>query len=1029
MGNAVISGILFQPPSPPNSLSYFGPNRNNNNNSSHDEDAAKPFPQTSSTACAPSSPTSSIPSNHDNHINNRTNNGNYPSVNYIWIRTSTGTFIPAVHIVHPSNTASYFSNHNQHNSRKKQSATTASGSNNNPPPGKYTLLYSHGNAEDIGLIANFLTDLSRLLGVNIFCFDYSGYGVSTDKVYVSVMLREFGGELDRWRRWMKYRSSSGGDGAERSGLVGWIEEGSLDLQSLEDGMSNGLYDGESEGCDIIVDGSGCFTSSLMDKDHDDEFDTEDDVHVGGDAHIHGAKDENSHVKQEKVRRYHPKAAVGWGRDIFVAPMVHPVNYKTGAVASTGGRPDDDHSSNPEHEEPSAAAGADSAAARVRDEFDFDDEGIDEDATRADLGYSNGADAANIGCQANATEGSSCLFHESEVVGDDADGGYFFNTCGAMYQEEEQIPRQTMTSTPHSLTTGNDAGTRAEGQYHPQPRKILSPRIRRARLLDKHSWTPPTPSEAQCYIDIEAAYAYLTEIEKVHPKDILLYGKSVGSGPTCYLAQKLCDESELAKERQRIEEEEGKDRHKTENQSPQQRNILSNRGRYGGTGSKYSSSSDDENSSQGQEARDDESENHARHHWGNASSLKDVAPGGVVLHSPFLSVIRVVLDVGFTTIGDLFPNVDRVKDVSCPVYVIHGTDDEIVPFYHGESLFNLLPDSSKTVPFWARGASHNNIEMEMPTAYIKRLQQFVRQCHRIHNPPPPLPIHAGMAASMRMLVGSSTQRGPTTANEVLQDFRRQQIAGQRSCIKRYASQDTYHESCVKHLSNKFESCSVSPARGEGLDDTGANEFNKGHSTVKTKKSSKQRKQKGTLVMKSSHDHIARQSFSVKDDGFHQTPPSSSLTRQIGGNGHQDSRTDFTANFDNTIQGRRAQVSSYQRNSYGNTASIQYLRMNVDQEQMQMQKLYTQQMQHQYYLQQQQQQRQQQQQQQRQPNRQYLEQHTYNRSASSVASVSSRSSSQFSVQQMMQQHNPHRSLMAESNYFVRHHGVVSQSTHGH
>ena len=37
------------------------------------------------------------------------------------------------------------------------------------------------------------------------------------------------------------------------------------------------------------------------------------------------------------------------------------------------------------------------------------------------------------------------------------------------------------------------------------------------------------------------------------------------------------------------------------------------------------------------------------------------PGGVVLHSPFLSVIRVVLDVGFTTVGDLFPNIDRVKD--------------------------------------------------------------------------------------------------------------------------------------------------------------------------------------------------------------------------------------------------------------------------------------------------------------------------------------------------------------------------------
>lgn len=100
----------------------------------------------------------------------------------------------------------------------------------------------------------------------------------------------------------------------------------------------------------------------------------------------------------------------------------------------------------------------------------------------------------------------------------------------------------------------------------------------------------------------------------------------------------------------------------------------------------------------------------------------------MLHSPFLSVIRVVLDVGFTTIGDLFPNVNR-----CPVYVIHGRNDAIVPYYHGQTLFETLTDSSKTVPFWARGAGHNNIEMDMPTAYIKRLQQFVQQCDRLNYP--------------------------------------------------------------------------------------------------------------------------------------------------------------------------------------------------------------------------------------------------------------------------------------------------------
>ena len=70
---------------------------------------------------------------------------------------------------------------------------------------------------------------------------------------------------------------------------------------------------------------------------------------------------------------------------------------------------------------------------------------------------------------------------------------------------------------------------------------------------------------------------------------------------------------------------------------------------------------------------------------------------------------------------------------CPVYVIHGSEDTIVPFYHGQTLFQTLPDKCKTVPFWARGAGHNNIEMDMPTAYIKRLQQFIRQCDRLNYP--------------------------------------------------------------------------------------------------------------------------------------------------------------------------------------------------------------------------------------------------------------------------------------------------------
>jgi len=52
-------------------------------------------------------------------------------------------------------------------------------------------------------------------------------------------------------------------------------------------------------------------------------------------------------------------------------------------------------------------------------------------------------------------------------------------------------------------------------------------------------------------------------------------------------------------------------------------------------------------------------------------------------SPILSAYRVAVPFRFTLPGDLFPNIDRMADVESPVFVIHGTRDEIVPLCHGQ----------------------------------------------------------------------------------------------------------------------------------------------------------------------------------------------------------------------------------------------------------------------------------------------------------------------------------------------------------
>lgn len=50
-----------------------------------------------------------------------------------------------------------------------------------------------------------------------------------------------------------------------------------------------------------------------------------------------------------------------------------------------------------------------------------------------------------------------------------------------------------------------------------------------------------PSEDSCYNDIEAAFRYLTDVRHIAPEQIVLYGRSLGSGPSCYLAARTAKE--------------------------------------------------------------------------------------------------------------------------------------------------------------------------------------------------------------------------------------------------------------------------------------------------------------------------------------------------------------------------------------------------------------------------------------------------------------------------------------------------------
>ncbi|KQJ95292.1 hypothetical protein BRADI_3g16300v3 [Brachypodium distachyon] len=68
------------------------------------------------------------------------------------------------------------------------------------------------------------------------------------------------------------------------------------------------------------------------------------------------------------------------------------------------------------------------------------------------------------------------------------------------------------------------------------------------------------------------------------------------------------------------------------------------------------------------------------------------------------------------------NVKKIKKVKCPVLVIHGTDDDVVNWSHGNELWKLAREPYD--PLWIKGGGHCNLELYPD--FIRHLSKFIRE---------------------------------------------------------------------------------------------------------------------------------------------------------------------------------------------------------------------------------------------------------------------------------------------------------------
>ena len=99
-------------------------------------------------------------------------------------------------------------------------------------------------------------------------------------------------------------------------------------------------------------------------------------------------------------------------------------------------------------------------------------------------------------------------------------------------------------------------------------------------------------------------------------------------------------------------------------------------------------------------------------------------GGLVLQSTFVSAFRVVTRWPLLPF-DQFKNLAKIRRIGCPLLVMHGQADEVIPLWHGEKLFAKARDPKRQL--WVAGARHNDFTAVAGRTYFETLRDFSVVC--------------------------------------------------------------------------------------------------------------------------------------------------------------------------------------------------------------------------------------------------------------------------------------------------------------
>eukprot|EP00441_Pelagodinium_beii_P045708 CAMPEP_0197624428 /NCGR_PEP_ID=MMETSP1338-20131121/4070_1 /TAXON_ID=43686 ORGANISM="Pelagodinium beii, Strain RCC1491" /NCGR_SAMPLE_ID=MMETSP1338 /ASSEMBLY_ACC=CAM_ASM_000754 /LENGTH=360 /DNA_ID=CAMNT_0043194565 /DNA_START=236 /DNA_END=1318 /DNA_ORIENTATION=+ len=153
-------------------------------------------------------------------------------------------------------------------------------------------------------------------------------------------------------------------------------------------------------------------------------------------------------------------------------------------------------------------------------------------------------------------------------------------------------------------------------------------------------------------------------------------------------------------------------------------------------------------------------------------------GGVVLHSPLLSGIKVVdpnpdkfcRPSCVWSCFDFYPNDRRVKVIACPVFIMHGQRDDIIPFYHGFRLHKAIKKESRWPAYFPARAGHNDLVETDMRAYFGEISSFLHDVKKIASGQKVSPpVHEKPQQVQMVLKSPSPAKAPEEGEEGKQAF--------------------------------------------------------------------------------------------------------------------------------------------------------------------------------------------------------------------------------------------------------------------